>query len=628
MFIKSDIRKVTIALEKDLAHESYVRLGRAGIIHLGRIQAGDGLAVLGSESEEWRVRDILAGCAFVSNALQIEAGEAIVSEKIRDLDQDDDLVSGAKRTIERLQRLRTRIREEAAFVAKQLEYAEALAGMGIDPGAIRKTRLIRTVFGRITEPASLLPAHGPFLLTGAGSYVFGAALPEALPQMLEYLKQRGVVDQTADVRGVSPESLKKRESSLQRRLDFIDKYMGEFREKMGPALKELHQSYKGFEEVIKAMRLAGSSVKVMFITGWIDFRDRHKLLAILKEVCGERFIVSCERDRGAPVRLRNIRLLKPFELLVRTMGMPANSEIDPTPLAAVTFVIIFGLMFGDLGQGLVLSLVGLLLRHFAKKKQKEDIGHAGGILVACGLSAAFCGVLYGSLFSSEHLIPALWMSPAGNIMGLFAVTILLGAVIIMIGLCVNIINSLSNADYAEALLEKNGMAVLIPYGAIVFMVVRYALHRQVPATWEIQAFVVLPLAIFSLRGVLVPVLFKGAWPHDIAEYITETVMGLVEIALSMFANTVSFIRVGAFALSHAGLSIVTYTLAGLADPSLKSPAAIAVIVAGNIFIIGFEGMICIIQSMRLEYYEFFSKFFKGSGLEFSPFVLKTKLSEV
>jgi V/A-type H+-transporting ATPase subunit I len=131
-----------------------------------------------------------------------------------------------------------------------------------------------------------------------------------------------------------------------------------------------------------------------------------------------------------------------------------------------------------------------------------------------------------------------------------------------------------------------------------------------------------------LRGVLGPVLFQAKRPHDIGEYVTETVMDIVEIALGMFANTISFIRVGAFALAHAGLSIVTYTLAGMADPGLKTPAAIAILVAGNIFIIGFEGLICGIQSMRLEYYEFFSKFYKGDGVVFSPFVLKTKMSEV
>jgi V/A-type H+-transporting ATPase subunit I len=139
---------------------------------------------------------------------------------------------------------------------------------------------------------------------------------------------------------------------------------------------------------------------------------------------------------------------------------------------------------------------------------------------------------------------------------------------------------------------------------------------------------VLPLMIFSLRGLLGVLFLEKAKPHSPSEYIVETIMEVVEIALGLFANTISFIRVGAFALSHAGLSIVTYTLAGMADPSLKSAGALIVIVCGNIFIIGFEGLICGIQSLRLEYYEFFSKFFKGDGVVFSPFTLPAKASEV
>ncbi len=624
MFIKSDIRKVTIALEKALGHEVYVRLGRAGIIHLARLQAGDALADAEISAEERRTRDILAGSSFVLNALQIEAGDAWVAETMRDTDRDAATVSRAKKTLERLQRLRTRIHEAIASAAEQLEYAEALSRMGIDPGAVKKARLVRMVFGAVPDTICDRPADGPFIVAGAGRYVVGAALPRSATQMLQFLEGCGFVDKTADLGGMPLESLKGREADLKRRLDVLDQYTGKFRTAIAPTLQPLYRSYKGHEEVLKAMRLSAFSAKAMFITGWMDARDRQKLAAVLREICGERYIVSDERDPDAPVRLMNIRLLKPFELIVKLMGMPANSEIDPTPLAAVTFVLVFGLMFGDLGQGPVLAMTGLILNFFAKKKGREVLGQAGGILIACGLWAAFCGILYGSVFSSEHLIPALWLRPAENIMELFSATILLGAVVIAVGLCVNIVNTFINADYTEALLGKKGMAILILYGATLFLAIRYANHRQAPALWEIGAFVALPLLVFSLRGVLGPVLFQSSRRQDLAEYATETVTEIVEIALGMFANTVSFVRVGAFALSHAGLGIVTYKLAAMADPALKSPAAIAVLVAGNILIIVFEGLICVIQSMRLEYYEFFNKFYKGDGVVFSPFVLKTE----
>ncbi len=249
-------------------------------------------------------------------------------------------------------------------------------------------------------------------------------------------------------------------------------------------------------------------------------------------------------------------------------------------------------------------------------------------MIACGCSAAVCGVLYGSIFSNEHIIPALWFHPTAHIMRLFSMTILMGVVFILVGLCLNIINSFVNADYAEAILEKRGIAVLVPYAAGVVFALEYQRNARFPSSWEISIFILLPLILFSMKGVLGPALFGKAKPHSISEYIIETVMEIMEIALGFFANTISFIRVGAFALSHSGLSIVTYTLAGMADPAMKSVGAVIIIVVGNIFIIGFEGLICGIQSMRLEYYEFFSKFFKGDGVVFTPFTLKAKVSEV
>ena len=213
-------------------------------------------------------------------------------------------------------------------------------------------------------------------------------------------------------------------------------------------------------------------------------------------------------------------------------------------------------------------------------------------------------------------------------MKLFMTTILIGVVFIMTGLLVNIINNILNADYAEAFLEKKGLAILVIYTAIILFAVNYQRSGQVPALWKISVFVILPLTLFALRGVIGPAFFHQESPHSASEYIIETVMEIVETGLSLFANTISFIRVGAFALSHAGLSIVTYTLAGIADPGLQSAGAILIIITGNIFIIGFEGLICGIQSMRLEYYEFFSKFFQGDGVVFSPFTLKAQASEV
>jgi len=629
MFVKSDIRKITIALEKEFSAEVYLALGRAGIIHLARFEEKDFATDAGIQAEESLAREIISFTDYAFNALLVEPEEA-ESAAVQPLNPGSDaaLALKLKKTVERAVKLRKKIAEEAEIVARRMEYAEALNRIGVDPLMIGRSHFVKTVFGTVDDTVGDIPSSRQFMIAKTGKYVFGLSSPADFPAMTNFLQEYGFNDQSADIPAVSPDHLQKRSRTLRRRGEIIDDYIVHWKEENRPTLQRLRNAYTSYGEMLKAMQTSLFSARTMFITGWMDMRDKKRLVGILQEICSDRFILAERRDPDAPVRLLNVRWLQPFELLVKTMGMPSNSEIDPTPLAAITFVVMFGLMFGDLGQGLVLLLLGTALKIVGRKKVKENLEQAGGILIACGSSAAICGLLYGSVFSSEQMIPALWFHPTAQIMQLFTTTILMGVVFIVAGLCINILNSFLNADYTEALLEKRGLLVLILYAAVVVFALDYQKTGHYPAMWSIVAFILLPLIIFSLRGVLGAALFQKTKTGGIAEYIVETIMDIVEIVLGLFANTISFIRVGAFALSHAGLSIVTYTLAGMADPAMKSAGAIIIIVIGNIFIIGFEGLICGIQSMRLEYYEFFGKFFQGNGVVFSPFALKTKASEV
>ena len=628
MFLKSDIRHITIALEKAYYSDVYLALGQAGIIHLARFSEKDSGTDSGLQKEEALTREIISNTEYALNALMIAPEESEIFMPAVDKSGDLIFVSRIKKTIEQAVRLRAKIREKENIIIRQMGYAEALSKMAIDPVAIKKARLVKILFGTVENMTDDVPPNSRFMLNKINNYVLGICLPDDYPALFRFLKNYGFIDLSDDVTPVSLESLKKRREGLKRRRDMMDAYLDRLKTEQGRRLQNLNKSYHHYEEILKAMRMSLFSAKALFITGWIDIRNKQRLLKILEKICGNRFIFSERKDPDAPVHLRNMKLFKPFELIVKTMGIPSNREIDPTPLTAITFVLMFGLMFGDLGQGLVLLLCGIMLKKYGQKKIKENLKQAGGILVACGFSAAICGLIYGSVFSSEHLLPALWFHPTANIMTLFAATILIGILFIMTGLLVNIINKILNADYTEALLDKRGLVILVIYAATVLFAFNYQRSGQVPAIWEISAFIMLPLTLFALRGVIGPAFFHQESPHSASEYIIETVMEIVETGLSLFANTISFIRVGAFALSHAGLSIVTYTLAGIADPGLQSAGAILIIITGNIFIIGFEGLICGIQSMRLEYYEFFSKFFQGDGVVFSPFTLKAQASEV
>jgi len=622
MFIKSDIRKITIALDRTFYSDVYLALGRAGIIHLARFAQRDFAADTALQDDETLTRDIISGTQYAQSALQISSDADGVYVPVVHKSDDAAFVSKTKKIIGRAVRVRAKIRDAREVVARQVEYAGALMKMGIDPSMISKTQLVKIVFGTVDNAIGDVPAGNRFVLSKTDNFVLGIAMASDSSAMLAFLKDYGFADKSGDVSPETREHLIKRMDHLRGREEVIEKYLNRMKQESGDRLLALNSAYRTYDEMLKAMRMSLFSAKAMFITGWMDIKNHEQLLAILRGICGNRFILTEQKDPDAPVRLMNTRLFKPFELLVKIMGMPSNREIDPTPLTAITFVLMFGLMFGDLGQGLVIALCGILLKMYGRKKAQDVLAQAGGILTACGLSAAVCGLLYGSFFSSERVLPALWFHPTEHIMKLFTVTILMGVAFILAGFFINIINNIINADYTEVLLEKRGAAVLVIYAFIVLAAVNFQKGGRFPLIWALCAFLGAPLILFALRGVIGPALFHSAKPHSISEYIIETVMDIVEMALSLFANTISFIRVGAFALSHAGLSIVTYTLAGMADPSMKSPGAMIIIVTGNIFIIGFEGLICGIQSMRLEYYEFFSKFFQGNGVSFNPFTLK------
>ena len=632
MFIKSDIRKVFIALEKMFFHEVFDALGKEGIIHLSHTPRADLTTDEGLKTEEEKTGRIILGIQYVMDAMDILPGRRNIPETGSDIDSDSLYVEKIKRTVDRLVKLHARIRDALDEIDARLSYRKVLQDMGVDADAFKGSRLTRMIFGTVEEIDWRLPEGMPFQIVKSGHYVAGAALPGEFPRMMHYLSNYGFYDLSNSLGDGSIETLDCRRRSLKTRVDVLNSYFLRLKQRESERLQDRYRRYKKYEEVMKALRMSLFSSKAMFITGWIDIREKERLSSLLRSICGDRFIVAVSEthDPDAPVQLINIGALKPFELIVKTMGMPGAREIDPTPLAALTFVLMFGLMFGDLGQGVVLALVGVMLHRSAKKKGDKGsaLGQSGAILVACGLAAAICGMLYGSVFSNEHLIPAMLFHPMTHIMSLFSLTIVMGACIIAVGLCVNIINCVINARYTEAFFEKRGLAILVLYVAVVFFALRYAATGEGMSLWYGGLFLLLPLIIFSFRCVLGSLLFGEEKPHSVVEYMIETSVEILETGLSMLANTVSFIRVGAFALSHAGLSIVTYTLAGIMDPAMKSPGAVIIIVAGNVFIIGFEALICGIQSMRLEYYEFFSKFFKGDGIVFSPFIFKAQASEV
>ena len=361
------------------------------------------------------------------------------------------------------------------------------------------------------------------------------------------------------------------------------------------------------------------------LCGWISSADADRLDGELSDDPNTFFAFEDGKDHVTstpPTKLKNPSILKPFEMFVKMYGLPAYNELDPTLLIAVTYSIFFGFMFGDAGQGLLLLIGGFLLY----KTKKIDLA---GIISCCGFFSTIFGLLFGSVFGFEDVIPALWLRPAeamttlpfvGRLNTVFVIAIALGMGVILFMMLLNMVVSFQCRDTEKAWFDTNGLAGFIFYGALAATIVLYMSGRPLPATAVFVVMFAVPLLLIFFKEPLTAIVEKRAEKiaGGLGMFFVQGFFELFEVLLSYFSNTLSFVRVGAFAVSHAAMMQVVLMLAGAESGSPSIP----VIVLGNLFVCGMEGLVVGIQVLRLEYYELFSRFYKGTGREFKPFCEK------
>lgn len=320
-----------------------------------------------------------------------------------------------------------------------------------------------------------------------------------------------------------------------------------------------------------------------------------------------------------PTKLKNPGLFKPFEMFIKMYGLPAYDEIDPTIILGITYSFLFGFMFGDAGQGLCLMVGGYLL-YRAKKM------NLAAIISCCGFFSTIFGFLFGSVFGFENILEPIWLHPKeamtqlpfiGNLNTVFVVAVAMGMGIVLMTMVLNVINSLRTHDTEKACFDTNGIAGIVFYGALTVTVFLYMSGHALPATVVLVIMFLIPLAVIFFKEPLTALVEKKAevMPKEKGMFFVQGFFELFEVCLSYFSNTLSFVRVGAFAVSHAAMMEVVLMLAGA---EAGSPNWL-VIIFGNLFVCGMEGLIVGIQVLRLEYYELFSRFYKGTGRAFKPY---------
>ena len=318
-----------------------------------------------------------------------------------------------------------------------------------------------------------------------------------------------------------------------------------------------------------------------------------------------------------PTLLKNFFLFRPFEQFVKMYGLPSHNEIDPTPFLALTYILFFGIMFGDVGQGLVISLAGFLVWRF----KKINLGRIAGVL---GLSSVIFGCIFGSVFGMEDLIEG--YNPLNHINTVLIAAIGLGMATVSCAIIINIINGIKQKNIEKIFFSQNGLAGLIFYWSVIIagliMMKLVPLNISVPV---LIGLVILCVILIYLREPLANIIAKKSKiiPHSPVEFFTVNLFEIFEIILSFLTNTVSFIRVGAFALNHVGMMSVVMLLATNGSGG-KNPV---VMIFGNLLVIALEGLIVGIQCLRLQYYEIFGRFYDGGGRNFEPSEFSEKIKK-
>jgi V/A-type H+-transporting ATPase subunit I len=375
---------------------------------------------------------------------------------------------------------------------------------------------------------------------------------------------------------------------------------------------------------------AGSNLlrsKMMSVfQGWVPqdrISDLDGFFKNLKKKTDEQLMVWYEDpapDESVPTIMNNPRLFRAYEVLTRQYGQPDARELDPTPLSTILWVVMFGMMFPDFGQGAVILGLGILFAYVLKKEMMSmNFIKIGKLFIGLGISAISFGLLTGSFFLIEvtPLWPGLqnpWIENPTNVIWVIKIAVFFGIAQIITGLTISIYNHLKTGDNLEALLGEHGIAGLVTFIGIVILALQFLGISIYPGIrfprLELGALthwtIIIPL-VGILAIILRPIIAK--------EDITMGLGMLLETLISFFGNILSYARIAGFAIAHAALALVSHNLL-VVNPILGIGLGLIFL---NFFALSLELLVSMIQALRLLYYEFSTKFYKGTGTAYVPY---------
>jgi V/A-type H+-transporting ATPase subunit I len=385
-----------------------------------------------------------------------------------------------------------------------------------------------------------------------------------------------------------------------------------------------------------------SSSRTVIFSGWLPLSKKEKLTQTIRRTTENRCYLEWNEVESkdtiadeVPVQFNNPRIFAPFQLLVSNFGIPRYGTIDPTPFVMPIYLSMFGLMFADVGQGMILVLLGILGAYLLKKNEaKKGFYDLSWLLIWCGLSSVLFGALFGSFFGMG-LIKPLWFDFHGIVSGhssgnsvikdvfdILSVTLYFGISVISLGLLFNWINIIRTGRWMELFFDKGGVLGGWIYAGGIYIAFYMVGHnyKEFPSGMIIFVLVGLPALLIFIKE---PYHYlKHTSGHSeksfniftILTFLMQWIVELLEIFSGYLSNTLSFMRVAGLGIAHVCLMISFFTLAEMTSGIMS----VLILILGNILVIGLEGLSAGIQALRLNYYEFFTKFFHGTGKLYTP----------
>ena len=627
-------------------------LGRLGAMHLVRTKAGPDTAPQeppDRSADLARCDGMLVRIGTLVRRLEIEALAApLVEPSEWSLDAAAGRLEAVETQANDMLKRKEGLRERWGYLATLAEQASAYEGVELPLEQLGQLSFLHFALGSL--PAESLEE----LKAKVGENVVLLTMPEreGRQRLVAVTSRKGrfALETALEKSGVRRETLavaepgqtvkelageaRKEKDRLEGELRQTQDAVAALRQVAAQTLADLREVVQTERLILEAEQNFPRTASTTLITGWIPRDDVPAVRRHLQEMTGGRCVVETEDpgdvpEEEIPVLLRHPRLLRPFEMLVSAYGLPGYRDIEPTLFVAITFVAMFGMMFGDVGHGSVLALGGLAAVLAGKAEKVRDVGV---LLIFSGCSSIVFGALYGGYFGPREGM-ALWHDPlAGNTTNFLWIAVYIGIGIISLGLILNMVNRFRRGDLVGGFFDKFGVTGALFYWGVLALGLKWLVFHEKSIHWlEVVVIVVLPLTVLLLKEPILYAIRKragkaagGEHGDSFFEVLLLSVIEVFETVLSYMANTISFVRLAAYAMSHAALLTATFLLArevAKSTGAIGGAAGVVIIILGNLFAIVLEGIIASVQALRLEYYEFFGKFFSAGGRAFQPFRL-------